>query len=508
MKRYSTASVLALTVMAGQAWADVTPQQVWDEFEAYMQSFGYEMTATEVSEGSSLVITDLSMTVPIPEEEGAAVRIVMPQMTYADNGDGSVTVSYPEVSDIVVHLLEEGEQFGEIVVAMTHSNFGVTVSGSEGDMTYTYGGDSLALELTRLYGDGEEITRDMLSAAMSMGPLAGASHVTRADGMRTIEQDVSLGTLAYDIKFNDPDSGEAGTFVGQLAGLASLGTTVLPEVMNYEDDPTALFRDGGSVDVVLRHAGGKTDFSVTEAAGTTAGQFSSTGGEFGIAVSESELTYAISASGQTIALSGPELPLPINVSASDIGFALTMPLMPGDAPQDATLSFIVGEFAMADMLWNIFDPGQMLPRDPATIAFNLDAKVSPFVSLLDAEKMEELTQTGGMPGELNALTLSDFVVQVVGGTITGSGAFTFDNTDLATFGGVPRPEGKLDLSVSGVNGVIDTLIAMGLMAEEDAMGARMMLSMFTVPGDQPDTATSTIEINAEGHVLANGQRIQ
>ncbi|SMX40440.1 DUF2125 domain-containing protein [Maliponia aquimaris] len=507
MKRYSTASVLALTIMAGQAWADVTPQQVWDEFEAYMQSFGYEMTATEISEGSSLVITDLSMTVPIPEEEGAAIRIVMPQMTYADNGDGSVTVTYPAVSDITVDMLDDGEKFGEIVVAMTQSNFAVTVSGSEGDMTYTYGGDSLAMELVRLFGDGEEITRDMLSATLSMGPLSGASHVVRADGMRSIEQDMSLGTLAYNIMFNDPDSGDAGTFVGQLTGLASFGTTVLPEVMDY-DDPTAMFTSGGSVDVVLRHTGGKTDFSVTEDAGTTTGQFTSTGGEFGFALSESELTYAVSATGQTIALSGPEIPLPINFSASDIGFALTMPLMPGDAPQDASLSIILGEFATTDMLWNIFDPGQMLPREPATIALNLDAKVSPLVSLLDTDKMEELAMTGGMPGELNALTISDLVVQAVGAVITGSGAFTFDNTDLATFDGVPRPEGKLELNVAGANGLIDTLIAMGLMGEEDAMGARMMLSMFTVPGDAPDTATSTIEINAQGHVLANGQRIQ
>ncbi|MBV6637329.1 MAG: hypothetical protein KI788_15675, partial [Mameliella sp.] len=96
----------------------------------------------------------------------------------------------------------------------------------------------------------------------------------------------------------------------------------------------------------------------------------------------------------------------------------------------------------------------------------------------------------------------------VGAMVKGSGAFTFDNSDLQTFGGVPRPEGKLDVSIAGANGLVDSLISMGLLPEEDAMGFRMMMSMFTVPGEDPDTATSTIEINAEGHVLANGQRIQ
>jgi hypothetical protein len=36
---------------------------------------------------------------------------------------------------------------------------------------------------------------------------------------------------------------------------------------------------------------------------------------------------------------------------------------------------------------------------------------------------------------------------------------------------------------------------------------RMMLGMFATPvGD--DMLTSTIEVNAEGHVLANGQRLR
>ncbi len=48
---------------------------------------------------------------------------------------------------------------------------------------------------------------------------------------------------------------------------------------------------------------------------------------------------------------------------------------------------------------------------------------------------------------------------------------------------------------------------MGLLPEQEAMGFRMMMSMFTVAtGD--DTMTSKIEINEQGHILANGQRIQ
>jgi hypothetical protein len=183
-------------------------------------------------------------------------------------------------------------------------------------------------------------------------------------------------------------------------------------------------------------------------------------------------------------------------------------LQPSDAPQEAALGVTLAGFTTAEMLWNIFDPGAVLPRDPLTVSFDLLGQVTPFVSLLDPEAMEQLEMTGGVPGELNALTLSDLVIEGAGGLITAAGDFTFDNSDLESFDGLPRPEGALEIEVAGANGLIDKLIQMGLLPEEDAMGARMMLGMFTVPGDAPDTASSRIEVNAEGHVLANGQRIK
>ena len=90
--------------------------------------------------------------------------------------------------------------------------------------------------------------------------------------------------------------------------------------------------------------------------------------------------------------------------------------------------------------------------------------------------------------------------------MTGMGDFVFDNTQ--EFNGMPKPTGAVDLKLVGGNGLLDKLVLMGLLPEEQAMGARMMMGLFTVPVDAEDTLTSKIEINDEGHVLANGQRIQ
>ena len=106
------------------------------------------------------------------------------------------------------------------------------------------------------------------------------------------------------------------------------------------------------------------------------------------------------------------------------------------------------------------------------------------------------------------MTLKTLLVDAAGAKLSGTGDFTFDNTDLATFGGVPRPTGAVDLQLAGANGLLDKLVAMGLLPQEQAMGARMMMGLFAVPGEAEDTLSSKIEINDQGHVLANGQRIQ
>ena len=111
-------------------------------------------------------------------------------------------------------------------------------------------------------------------------------------------------------------------------------------------------------------------------------------------------------------------------------------------------------------------------------------------------------------GDTHALSVNDLLVQAVGAKLTGKGAFTFDNTDMRTIPGMPRPEGAIDLALNGANALIDNLIAMGIISDQEAMPARMMMGMFAVPGDGPDSLKSKIEINAQGHILANGQRIK
>jgi hypothetical protein len=149
-----------------------------------------------------------------------------------------------------------------------------------------------------------------------------------------------------------------------------------------------------------------------------------------------------------------------------------------------------------------------MPRDPATISVESSGQVKVLVDMMDPASMEAMENSSTPPAELHALSIPNLVVSMIGASLTGTGDFTFDNTDLVSFDGMPAPRGVAKLHIVGANGLIDRLIQMGMLPEQDAMGFRMMLGMFSVPGEGEDTLNSTIEFNDQGQILANGQRIK
>jgi len=181
-----------------------------------------------------------------------------------------------------------------------------------------------------------------------------------------------------------------------------------------------------------------------------------------------------------------------------------MPVSADDEAQDFSLGVLLGDFTMSDFIWGIFDPSGQLPRDPATVALDVSGLVTLFANVMDPAAME----SSDVPGEVNAVTVHELVVSAAGVELTGQGDFEFDNSDLTSFDGIPKPVGAIDLALVGANGLMDKLVAMGLLPEEQAMGARMMMGMFAVPGDGEDSLKSKIEFTEEGYVLANGQRLK
>ena len=61
------------TVFAQTALADVSPRDVWAYWQDYMTSTGYEVSGTEQMSGNTLTITDITLSMPVPEDKASNV---------------------------------------------------------------------------------------------------------------------------------------------------------------------------------------------------------------------------------------------------------------------------------------------------------------------------------------------------------------------------------------------------------------------------------------------------
>ncbi len=496
-KTFISAGVMSAMFLGTPVFADVGARDVWESWRDYLAGMGNEITATEQEDGNTLTVRDLIMNVAMPEEEGS-VSISFGEMQFVENGDGTVDVVMPNEMPMRILANAEGEDV-DAEVMIGHTGMSMVVSGTPEEMTYTYNATQMTAALAKLVVDGEALPD--FDVSMVMDGILGRSRMAMGDVITT-EQKMSVDSLSYLVKGEDPAGSGSIDLKGSVTGLEGDATGVIPQG-DYGDDPTAMFEAGFDINGTYTMQGSDFSLNFIEQGAPGAVSASSGAGSMALEMNGSVMAYNGSVTDVQMNAMGPDIPLPIDVSMGEFGYGIQLPLASGDAPQDLAMNLKLVDLGVSELIWGMFDPGQVLPHDPATLVVDLVGKATVFTNLMTLDE-----NTTEVPGELNALTLKNLQLDVAGATVSGVGDFTFDNTDMVSFDGFPRPEGALDVKILGVNGLMDKLVQMGLLPEEQAMGARMMMSMFSVPGAGPDELNSKIEVNEQGHVLANGQRLK
>jgi len=499
--RHLTAGTAFVTLTAGAAAAELKAQDVWDDWSAYITGFGYGITGQVNETRDGLAITGVTLTLADPDAPGGAV-ITMDQIVMTEMTDGSVSVDLPAVMPIEFAIPSESGDVDRISMDYRQTGMDIRVSGSQDAMKYVYGADNVTLVSTGFEVGGQILPPDANQIEVTMESVAGTSDAT-VDSLRRYAQNLTVASVRYMTRTADPVSGASSNVTGQWQNVTFEGQSNLPLRQIDNSDMDALLDAGLSGSGTFGYDANATTIAVSAPDGTLDASIVSAAGTVAVTLAQGGVDYAVSQQSTQIEATMSQLPIPMSFEIAEVTGNISIPVQRSDTPDDFALGFELNGFSMADVLWSMFDPGAQLPRDPATVAIDLVGKARLLFNVLDPAVAAEITPED-TPLELTEVDINRLEIAAAGATLTGEGSFQFENDD----GALPQAIGAIDLNLIGGNGLLDKLVATGLLPEDQAMGARMMMGLLAVPGDGPDTLRSRLELNAEGHVLANGQRIQ
>ena len=424
--------------------------------------------------------------------------MTMPGATFRELGDGTVEVTYPSELPISISGdIETGEAF-EMVMSVTQTNTRMIVSGIPEEIRYDFSSDSFSIDDLTFVAPEEAAEVDM-DVSMQLTGLTGFMAFVGGGTIRDYEADFRIdqanavidgapegeGTFNLAMEASDIAATYSGT-AGPQDLMASFAQSI--EAGNTTDGTAA----HGPLTYTISGDGPDGTFDIAAAVAS---------GSFDFSLGKDGLDYGTLARDMTLSVGGDIIPLPpLTFKMAESGVDFAMPVVPSEDEQNFGLRLNLTGLEIDQMLWGMFDPAGQISRDPATLIIDLDGAVVMEQDVFDPEFAEQMT---GAPGQINAVNVNQILLSLAGAELTGDGSFSFNNE-----GPVPMPSGVLNMMLVGGNGLLDTLVGMGLVPEEQAMGARMMMGFFARPGDGDDTLVSTIEVKEDGSVFANGQRIQ
>jgi hypothetical protein len=491
----------ALAVLALPAAADITPEQLWENWQALFAAGGQTVVAESVErQGDDLVISNLTIAAA---DQGETIEGSLEQLVMTDLGNGTVGVTWS--ADFPMRIrFDPAQAEGQappgarpmVLDMLYHSPEMVTIaSGNLDDIRY----DMTAPKMQFTLQEAAETADPNVSFVfdITMTDTSG-SYVMKAvdQGMNT-DFDLTMANLAIAVDGIDKTKGSDLRMVSTLADMSlksqglvlpAAGAGAMPAdelaKMNMVLD---IAYGSGSADLDGTDANGPV--SIRSTTGAATGQISIQNGAFGYDLAQSMVTMAISGA----ALPVPELSM--TMDAANMG--LSLPIAPSDTAKPFGFSISLQNLALSDAIWSLFDPSAQLPRDP--IQFELDtAGMVRVPAQAPAADAPAAALTG-----LDSLNLKNLRLALAGADLRGSGTSTF--APDAT--GQMQPDAKLDFTLNGANGLMDKLVAAGLATPDMLSMPRMMLAMVArQAADGADSYASQIEVRDKS-VFANGQML-
>ena len=507
MKNWQFAGSTAFTALIlgmSLANAQVTPEEVWQNWQDMSTSYGQTIKSTSATrDGDTLRVEGAA--VSMDDGAGGSFLADMGTLNFKDLGDGTVEVSMADSYPISIKspAVDDTTRATDVTLTVTQPGMKIIAGGSATDTSYAISAPTMTINIDEAAG-ATAPTQDN-NVDITLTGVEGKYLVSGATETKTVDSTFAIKTMGLVVAAKDTGEPFEMNFTANIADLAGTTKGTFLGVAAMENMAEAL-KAGLNIDGGFSYGKTTFDMAVTDETGPTKVTGSADGGNLTIAIDKSRLAYSVGGKAMAITMSGASIPFPeLKITYAEALMTLLMPVSKSDVPEDFAFTTKLVDFAISDEVWAMFDPTGGLPHDPATIIIDTKGKAKLTVDITDEAQTAALGDAP--PGEIHALDLTELKVKAAGAELTGTGALTFDNTDMTTFPGMPVPTGVVDMKIVGANTLLDKLIAMGYIPEDQAMGFRMMAGMFTTVAEGEDTLTSKIEFKDKG-IFANGQRLQ
>jgi len=493
---------IIFSCLAMPALADITAAELRDQVIGLIEMTGAEVSIeSENQNGSTLLLDGISITFDVPDED---VEIVLNYPTVAlTDISGTVEMTYPNGLDFTALVTPEGEVTGEFTASMEMDDYVVVFSGSMQDLmmesSATGGAFAVGMDIP------DELSLPELASG-TFGAIANSLSIKRDGPKLTLKGDASLKSIAYlaDITLPDDEGRftQSGSFEDYNVGF-EFDAALIP-------DPEEILRRGVKILLSLDIGAAKTEVTgdIPDEGVTIDFAYSSDGTVLDFVMSNDQFRFDVESSGLSgrFAMLGAPIP-PVELSWSKLQMGVEVPLSTASAPQPFYTKAIIRDLEINESLWSMFDPGKVIPRDPATAVVDLSGNVNVLADIMTPQVLDRLDDMDIPPMLPVDIQLNELTLHAAGAALDGSGSVTFNFANPNTISGFPAPEGSVSLSLKGGFALMDKLVKLGFVPEDATMGIRAMLGAFAKPvGD--DHLETKIEVTKEGAVLANGQRIQ
>lgn len=485
----------AVSAMPGLA--DVTADEVWKEWQGIYAGYGIALRAAqETRAGNILTLGEVEAAITGPE---GGFRALASEIRMEERRDGSVVVTFTPTSRIEFTATPEDAEAIEIDLVLEQPDNVMIVTDAGDGRDYSYTVPKATLSLDTFLVDGVRIPATLkaefedLAETGHIGPLTG--------GVRNVRTRSSTSRTTFRFTAEDPEGKDGHVEAdGIITGLRAEFDGQVPA--RAEVTLRAMQAAGLRMSQAVEHDGAEYHVTGDGPDGAFAITLGSGGAAFRQDLGADRMATHWESRGVRVEMSGADIPFPtVALGASELSFDLSFPTAPKQEPSGFGLFIGLRGVTLDDVLWSVFDPAGQLPRDPANVIVDVAGTGRLLADVLDDPAALE---AGKSPAEIHSLEIRNFELSAAGARLTGAGAFTFRYENA----GPPVPVGHVDLNLEGGNTLLDTLVSIGLMPDDQAMGMRMMMGAFARPGDGEDTLTSRIEATEDGGIVANGMRMR